>query len=277
VNQDPPDTDYHKELKKWQAGSHPALGERQPEELFEPAFAERYRHKHTDLLDRIVDLHGTILTLEMLADFPFDFLYGPHTMEFWHLAWRNFADMALITLHSLYKDSGRDTNTIPKLTKEIGAAEWADPDLYDVYREELRKSKFDKELEDIAKRVETIRHKRVAHRLLDNQTAEPIDQLPGVSLQELRNLFDRVHGLFGAISFGSSYCTLRGDMIPTRVGGKPTKSCLETVLDAVLRDSYAVNEPERRAEWWSVDRQYKEKAWLRTLNDLRRRIGLPEA
>jgi len=97
------------------------------------------------------------------------------------------------------------------------------------------------------------------------------------TLKELRALFNAVHAQFGAVSFGSAYVTLAGDMMPGRVQGKPARSCLDGVLDSVLRGSGIVNQPERHGQWWSDLRKCRSPEELRVMNELRQRVGLPEA
>src|SRR5687767_3964757 len=96
------------DLETWQACSHPDLANRRPEELFEPAFVERYHRLHQDLWWRIIRLHGTFYTLEQLKAFPFDQLYAPNQMEFWRLVIENFLDVGVLMLHGLVNDAGED-------------------------------------------------------------------------------------------------------------------------------------------------------------------------
>ena len=53
-----------------------------------------------------------------------------------------------------------------------------------------------------------------------------LEQLDGVSLRELRNLFDAVNRLFSALSPGWDYLTLRADPMPCTIGCKLKRTCL---------------------------------------------------
>lgn len=262
---------------KWQAGSHPDLAERKPDELFEPEFAERYGRMHNDLLQRITRLHGTIRTLETLEDFPFESLYYPNHMVFWCLVFDNFLDTCCLILHGLVEDKGKDVHNIPSFRDTIVQGPWLDQSLKKVLKETLRNRKPDRDAESVAKRVGEIRKHWIAHRLIDKQTGYPKERLAGVSLEELRELFDAAHSLFGALSFGSPYATLEGDEMPSTIGGEPTPTCLDKVLDAVLRDSHFVNRPEREREGWPMYRERMSPEALKTMNKLRKRVGLAEA
>jgi hypothetical protein len=265
------------QLDRWQAVSHPLLTNRKPEELFDADFAQRYSRLQSNLWLRIARLHGTLLTLEELSEFPFQYLYVPGDMEFWKLTFLNFFDVAILKLHGLVNDSGFETLTLNSFRSEIIKAPWRCQDARNLLRQTLEERSFDGLIKSIAKRVDVIRDGHIAHSLIDKQSGNP-KEIPGtVTIKEVRQLFDAAHRLFGALSFGSGYGTLAGDLMPCTVGGKPKRTCLERVLDAVLRDSDFVNRPERRKTWWEMDRAHMNPDTLRAMNDLRKRVGLPEA
>lgn len=257
----------------WQAVNHPELSERKPEELFDAEFADGYTRLHRDLWEGMLRVHGNILSLEELREFRFDYIYGPNEMEFWHLVVSNFVDMSCVLLHGLVSDEGSDVHSLTHFKNKIAAAKWKDPRLHELFLRTLRERKFDSNVTSVAKRIADIRNKRLAHRLVDRNTAIVKQLLGTVSLPELRQLYNSAHKLFGALSFGAAYETLAGDLAPSTVGGRPTRTCLGTVLDAVARDSDFVNEPERRGPWWSRDRRSDDE--LRSMNELRLRVGLP--
>ena len=268
---------YLTNLAKCDAQSHPELANLNPEELFQVGFVERYKSLHKDLWWRVIRVHGTLLTLEQLHQFPFDLLYAPSEMEFWRLVIENCVDIGILYLHGLAIDQKGDVHTLLSFKREIVKAPWLDSGKLELFMRILRERKFHKSVKSIADRVNKIRNTRIAHRLVDRQTGFPKEGLAGVKLAELWELFDAAHSLFGALSFGTAYVTLAGDMMPSTVGGEPTRTCLDGVLDAVLRDSFFVNEPERMAKWWAKHRKHRTPERLRVMNELRKRIGLPEA
>jgi hypothetical protein len=270
-------TDYLSDLSQWQAMSHPLLAERKPEELFSSDVAGHYRRLHNHLYQRILRLHGTIHTVEQLSKFPFSYLYAPHNMEFWHLVMGNFIDTAILMLHGLVKDTGTDDLSIHSFRNKIMQWTWVDAHLKKVLKEFLRDKEFDPRIKAIAQRVKIIRDTHIAHSPIDRESGEHEQPLAGISLDELRRLFDASHSLFGALCFGSAYVTLAGDLAPATVGGKPTRTCLDEVLDAVLRVSHFVNQPERKQAWWPEHRKRMSPDTLQVMNELRKRIGLPEA
>jgi len=258
-----------KDLKKWQASSHPILANSQPEELFEPKFAERYHLLYHNLRRRMRDLHGTLLVLRKLREFPFDYVYGP-LPEFWRLVIENFASMACVRICTLMTDRGSDTLTLPKFKNAILKTRWVDPEKRELYQQTLRHHKYDNAVDEIVNNVRELRDNEIAHSLINKQST-------GVRFDELLRLFDATHALFGALSFGSNYVTLTGDFTPGTIGGKPTKTSLDELLDSVLRDSDFVSLPERENDHWLDIRPHFDKEYLKIMNQCRLRIGLPDA
>jgi hypothetical protein len=269
--------DYLQNLGKWQASSRPALADANPAALFEPGFVEKYQRLHDDLWSRMIRVHGTLCTLDTLKEFPFNNLYAPEGMEFWRLVMENFVDIACLMLHGLVSDTGSNVHSIKCFRDEIMKAPWLSPEKLELLRKTLKQCKFDAHVQSIAHHVKDIRCNFIAHRLIDRRSGGPFQAIADLSLEEIWRLFDATHSLFGALSFGSAYVTLAGDLIPSTFRGQPTRTCLEEVLDAVLRDSFFVNMPERRGKWWPVHREHMKPKNLQVMNELRKRIGLPEA
>jgi hypothetical protein len=262
-------------LPTWQALSHPVLAEMKPEDLF-PENAEQYQCLHIDLWMRINRVNETIFTLEQLEQFPFDSIYAPNHMEFWNLVADNFGAMSIVLLHALLKDSGKDAHTLNKFRNIIAGWQWADQTMCNHFCETLRERIFDSQVNEFSEKISTIRHNSIAHRLVDEVSGFPTEHTR-IKLHEVKEVFEAAHALFGALSFGTTYATLSGDLMPSTINGKPTRTCLDGVLDAVLRDSSFVNQPERRQQWWQVEREYISEEQLKAMNELRSRVGLPEA
>jgi hypothetical protein len=270
-------TDYLTDLDKWQAYNHHELANTKPEELFQEPFVERYKNLHSNLWWRVIRVHGTLFTIGQLIEFPFDCIYAPTEMEFWRLVIWNFVDASILLLHGLAIDTGRKVHSLQSFRNEIIKAAWLRSDKLERFKQTLRERKFSETVKSIAERVNQVRDSHIAHRLMDKQSGLAEEGLADVSIEELWDLFDAVHSLFGALSFGAAYITLVGDLTPSTVGGEPTRTCLDGVLDAVLRDNYLVNEPERKPKLWPIYRKHRNPEELRVLNELRNRIGLPEA
>ena len=144
-----------------------------------------------------------------------------------------------------------------------------------LFQPRLADCRFDTHLESLLERIKRIRDQRIAHPLGNKKTGDLKNQLVGVRFPELKELFVAAKSLFDALSFGSKYETLAGDLMPSKVGGKPTRTCLDKVLDAVIRDSAFVNQPEWKSQWWRDKRKLMAPETLRIMNELRKRVGLP--
>jgi hypothetical protein len=275
LGDDEVNSDYEKmwsDVDKWQAGGDPELSGYAPEDLFPSEQARLYEKLHIDIWDRMCNLHGTLKTLEQLREFPFDWLYAPNGMEFWQLVVRNFLDIACVSLHALVSDQGRDVHTLMSFRSQIVKWPWLSEENRERFIVTLRNREFDKVMKLIAEKVESIRNNRIAHRIVDKTTGDLKNEFEGVSFDEFSRLFAATHLFFGALCFGSANVTLRGDLAPSMSGGKLNRSCLDEVLDAVLKSNYWVNEPELRGEWWNRDHISIDE--LKVLNQLRARIGL---
>lgn len=260
------------QLAQWQATNDGPLSRLSPDEVFsEAAFVHQYKSLHELIWARIIRLHGTIRTLEQLAPFPFDYLYGPNDMEFWRLVFENFADAAIILVHGLVTDRGPDVCGLRHFRNLIVRAKWADDRLLERFKKTLGDRGFDRHVESIKSRVTRIRM-HVAHPLL--KTFGDHEGI-AVTLTELRRLSNAVHRQFGALCIGSTYVTLCGDFLPGTVGGKALPTSVDEVLDAITRSSSVVAHPEQ--PWWPLIRQYRSEEEIRVLNQLRTRIDLPEA
>jgi hypothetical protein len=263
------------DLDKWQACSRSKLADMEPASLFESAFAQRYGRLHTDYWHRLCHIHGSLFSLEQLSDFPFDLIYGPGQWEFWRYVIVNFSDAIVLKLHGLLSDTGDDVHTLRSLRNEIVKGPWLLKDHRDLFMRTLVECKFDKEVESIAESVKQIRP-HIAHTLVDRATGDVKRPQVEITFREVMKLFDAVHALFGALSFGRVYLTLVGDLTPSTVGGCPTRTCLDMVLDAVLRGSNFVNMSELRRDYWPMERAHLDKDTLNLLNKLRKRVELPE-
>jgi hypothetical protein len=252
------------DLERWQACSCAELAELGPDKLFNSSFVDQYQVLHRDLWRRLTHVHGTLATL------------GPGDMEFWRLVTNNFFITAVVMLRALVSDQKPNAHTVWTFHNRIVGGPWLRNEDRDRFMITLQERRFDSVVKAVAERVDEIRH-TLAHRFIDKKTGSPEEATAGVSLKQLRRLFDATQRIFGALSFGSSYVTLPGDLAPCTVGGQPRPTCLDTVLAAVLRNSDFVNRPERRAQWWPIERQCINVEELRLLNELRRQIGLPDA
>ncbi len=253
------------------------INDKRPEDLLKQESLEAYYDLHTNIWHRLVHLNDTIITLEKITEFPFDYFYGPNKMTFWYTLYWNFTYAAVILAHGLVEDRGENAHTLPRFRNRLLQLHWLDPQQKKAYQTRLRQSKLDTALGPIRKKVKELRDKIIAHRLLDDRTGLPSRNVPGVSVTELRRLYDSVENHFEVCCFGSEYVTTSMDYTQRMVGGKPAQTGVEDVLDCVAKVSHFVNEPEADPTLWKALRKHKPKEYLDVMNKFRRKFHLGEA
>lgn len=247
------------ELHKWQATSvDNRFRNTKPEALFTPAFLPEYEKYHSNIWRRILRLHGTIISLETLSDFPFEHFYSPGDSEFWHQVIENFLDISVLLLCGLITDTGKQCLTLNRLRNKLATEKvWLNKSDQADYRQAIKSIRFNCTHREIASRVTKLRDSSIAHTLaVDLSPEEQRRNNIGASLDEIRIHFDAAQRLFGTPGFGSSYVTVIADYMPTTQRGGMTSSSLDRVLDAIAKTSYFVNEPEKNAQWWGELRKH---------------------
>lgn len=263
--------------RRWQACSVEPFVSLTPDKIFQADYSQQYIRIHDELWKRMQRLHTSLVILEQLHAFPFDLVYAPHQMDFWTVTFEGILDSGCVLLHSLLKEPKSDECSLKSLNTYVFKSPWLDSDLRAQFQNEVSKSNHKSaHLRDFEKRVADARDKHISHHIF-SLAGPPKRPEVEISLQELFELFRWAHTYFGLHSFGCSYCTITTDSMPTSRGRDLSRTCLDEVLDGVLRNSHYVNHPELRGEWWDFDRQHMSEEKILKMNELRRRIGLPEA
>lgn len=259
----------------WQACSFAPFDALKPQDVFDVEYAHDYVAIHSELWDRFTRLHTRLVVLEQLHAFPFNSIYSPYGMDFWIVASESIFDSSIVLMHSLAKNTDQDECGIQTLESFIRKSPWRDEEKKKLYLATIKPNKKGTK-KDILSRVATARNKHVAHHIfsINNVESRPAVEL---RLHELFIAFQELHLRFGLASFGSAYCTLTNDTMPTTQGRSLSRTCLDSVLDAVLKDSDFVNRPERRGAWWSFEKEHMSLESLELLDELRSRVGLPRA
>src|SRR5206468_11014636 len=115
------------------------------------------------------------------------------------------------------------------------------PDLAGSFRDELKNTKFDTGLKDVAQRAKDLRNARLAHLSLDTvlQGSTPL-----VVAKELEQLADELEKLYQPLLFGASVSFLPVPYDPEiRAANSAQDTDIEKILNALARESYALNFP----------------------------------
>jgi len=244
---------------------------KKPEEVIKPEFLETYKALHSDIWFRLVLVHTNIIILEEVEKFPFERIYAPMDNIFWKMVYWNFLYLSILFIYGLVDDTGSDTNTILKLKRKLWKEGWL-KDEHEKYRQALKKSDLHRDVKKIRKKVELMRNKAVAHQLLRSVTNIKVT---GLSLLEIRKVYDETEKLFRMFSFGADYLTTF--YIPGVVDGKPIVKDVDELLDLIVKNSPWLNQPERRAPFWPAIREHKDPKDIEELNFWRKKFGLPDA
>lgn len=250
------------------------LTTKKPEEVFVPDFLPAYAQLHQDIWFRLIRIDANLQILETIGRFPLRHLYAPQNNIFWTMVFWNFVHMSVILLHSLVSDKTKNAHTLPNFRNTVLNHLRTDSYIF-AYRKRLNQTKLDKQLVPIRKKIIRMRHEVVAHRFLDTQGCLKTPHIEGVSISELRKVFEDIKRLFETCCFGSEYfTTLYPPLVP---GHKPPEEDIEQILELIVKNSYWLNTPERRAPFWQAEKQYKSPEQIEELNKWRAKFGLPLA
>ncbi len=244
---------------------------KKPEDVLEPEHVEAYEILHKDIWGRLIRVNTNITILEKIEKFPFHHFYAPQENIFWAMVYWNLLYISILFLHSLTTDQGDKKHTLTRFANRILTA-WIKHAHKSEYQKCLRNAKLDKNTNTIRSKIAEMRNKVIAHRLLDSDGACLMD-VEGVTLAELRQAYEDVEKLFRACSFGTQYiCNL---YIGGTVGGKLVEKDIDKLLDLIARDSYWLNEPERKKDFWAAIRKNMSEEDITELNEFRKKFGMP--
>jgi len=250
------------------------LTTKKPEEVFVPDFLPIYTQLHQDIWFRLIHVDANLQILEAIGRFPLHHLYAPQNNIFWTMVFWNFVHMSVILLYSLVSDETKEAHTLPKFKNTVLNHLRTDS-LKLSYCKKLSQTKLDKQLAPIRKKIIRMRHEVVAHRFLDTQGRLKALHIEGVSVPELRKVFEDIKRLFEACCFGCEYFTT---LYPPAVPGyKPPEKDIEQILNLIIKNSYWLNQPERRAPFWQQLKPYKSIGYIEELNEWRTKFNLPPA
>lgn len=247
---------------------------KKPEEVFTSHFLPAYSQLHQDIWRRLIRVDANIQILETIGRFPLHHLYAPQENIFWTMVFCNFFQISVILLHSLVSDQTKGAHTLPKFRNSVLNHLRTDS-LKSAYSKRLSQIKLDKQLDPIRKNIAGMRHDLIAHRFLDDQGHLKAPHVEGVTVSTLRKVFEDVKRLFETCSFGSEYST---SLYPaTAPGHKPPKKDIEQILNLIVKYSYWLNQPERRAPFWQQIKPHKAREDIEELNRWRAKFNLPPA
>lgn len=245
--------------------------DKKPEEVLKSEFVQQYTELHEDIWHRLVEINTTITILEKIQEFPFSHFYYPRENVFWSMVYWNFTYTSVVLMYALVNDENENRLTILKF-RDFLSKDWLkDNEKQEFYK---RAGKFNSgNIKQVCNKIADMRHKIIAHRIINPDGTLP--KVTGVTLSEIKKIFNEIETLFRACCFGSEYVTslyLNGTC-----GGKPIEKDIDHLLDLIVKDSYWLNEPERNPISWQCVKPQKTKEELAQLNMYRQKFSLPPA
>ncbi|AQQ71703.1 hypothetical protein SMSP2_02080 [Limihaloglobus sulfuriphilus] len=236
------------------------------EDVIKPDFFEEYERLHKDIWGRLIQINTSITILETISNYPLKHISSPQNNIFWSMVHWNFIYSVIVLLHGLISDQGGSKLTLQRMKNKVDL--WIKDDMRSDFREHVKKAKFDSEIRILRKKAANMRNKIIAHRAIVNDK----DRVEGMRVSDVRKLFEAAERLFQACCFGTEYVTTF--YLDSTCGGKPVKRDIDELLEMLVKNSYWFNMPEKRGEFWEMDKKYMNKEELKDLIKWRKKLGV---
>ena len=244
--------------------------DRKPEQVLKPECLQEYTTAHEDIWRRLIHINTSIQTLEIIASYPLAYLFAPTEAIFFTMLYWNFTYTCIVMLHALLDDP--KGFTIFRFKNNL-VKSWLPDYEKESFNSKLKDFHFSDKFKNLKSRLPDIRNKVIAHR--DPEVVNGSLNIPGLKITDLRELYNETEALFSVCSFHTEYGTTL--YVPGTIGGKPVQKDIEYILDLLVKNSYWLNQPERRAPFWQQIKPYKLAEGIEELNKWRKKFGLPEA
>jgi hypothetical protein len=120
-----------------------------------------------------------------------------------------------------------------------------------------------------------MRHKVIAHRIFNSASDCSLQQVPGVSVSEIRSSYNAIEALFQACTFGGEFVTT---LYPNTLSrGKPVQKDIDEIFGLIVKNSDWLRQPERHGEFWPTIKKQKTKDEINQFNSWRNKFDLPQA
>jgi hypothetical protein len=239
-------------------------------DLLQPQYAGLYEAQLERIWWVLIRTRQSMHIVSSVVKFPLGkFVKHDDIAFFWNLLVQDCGNAVVLSLHSLVNDNKKRTLSLRKLANSV--SEWIEPKYLDWYRGRLKDGKFDSRLHDVAERLRNMRHS-IAHIFLNHDGA-PAKNARGISDSEIEDLYAATKAIFRIACLTEEFVIDTRDYSVGTASPRP----IDKLLDLVAKDSYWVNQPETRKQWWQIDRQGMTDEELTDLNEWRTRFNLPPA
>ncbi len=251
------------------------LHEMNPEDVIQSSWIETYRKERDALYKQFVDFNTNLYLFEKIISFPFGLFVGTYT-TFWQAASNAFLESCLLTIYRIAIDSQKGALTVQKFRRNILNNIRSEVFLegFDIEAALTSKS-FDRAVAGLQDRILKIRHNYLAH-LNRKLNIESIPKREPVYLQELKTLLDTLDAQYQLLCFNHRHSLRLLDYYPDAIRAGEYQPDIDDILDFVAKKSALLNMPEEQPAVWPMFREKLSQPNIETLNQYRRKFGLPE-
>src|SRR6266567_1802590 len=248
-------------------------------EAIQEAYLKEYRSGIQFFHARMVDLHLNTYILEKLIAFPLRLFLGPDLFFFRQVILNTFQASVLI-ITTLASDQGSDTYTLRRFHNKL-FRQWLIPEAHPIFQEAFRAAGFSDDIGDLLDRAQRMRDHTIAH-VLEHEVhalfSETTTKQEWLALSDLLTLREALRRFFQALTVNATYSMYPAGYFddPSQSGGSSTD--LKRVLNAIVsQNSSVLRRPEENPDIWQQQRHTLTSAQMRTFNDYRHMVGLPQA
>jgi len=251
------------------------LNELRPDQVLQPGHSEEYEKCMHILQSELALLNADLYIAEKLESFTSSLFSEPGRDDFFRIVWLNCLQSATLIVSRLFVDKHKPDRLRMQRVRDM-VAQWIRPE----YRAEFEQRCVRLDSTPPAasiKAIKSVRDSTLAHLLVVNGA---LMLPPGLrlALPDLKKMRDHLVAYLDALSFGTEYSTWLLQYSPRLMPpvGADSRTDVERVLDAVVKDSALFTMPERHPEYWREYRRGLTKEQLRQLNAYRTKLGLAE-
>jgi hypothetical protein len=237
---------------------------------------EIYERQKDVLYKQLISLNTNLFILEKIESFPFH-LFAPiyDDRVFWRITTNALVEASIMIIWRIVADKDSNKLTLRAFKNQVfqNLKDRIKPTLGVA----LKQVNFEYRMAALERKVISVRHGYIAH--LDSQSNLSPDpnELAAISLtlQDLKTILEIARNLFDVLCF-NSYHSLWLWGYPESFREKQ-QTDIDQLLDYVARSSDLLNLPEKDPSFWKAQLQELSSNDLNTLNQYRRKFGLPDA
>lgn len=248
------------------------------EDIFVESFLADYNHGISFIYFYLQKLHTNIYLVEKILKFPRVFLLEPDGLQtdfFFRCFIENAIEASILIITRFVQNTRGNVFRITDFQNKLLQA--IRPEYKSAYIERLKNNKFDQNIREIIRRLETLRDRRIAHLtqeylqgILDG-SINPTDDLISL-LPEIKAVSEKLADCLHNVNFiGGKFILQIYDLYPVFVPSRPD---IEIILDSIAKNSPILHLPENDPSlWYKIMDPRREQ--ITQFNYYRKKFGMP--